>query len=316
MVDRFGRTINYMRISVTDRCNLRCRYCMPDPIRHEEPLSCDELMRIAALAVSIGFTDFKITGGEPLVEKGCVEFIRRLKSLDGVRRVTLTTNGLLLGGAIGSLAEIGIDGINVSLDSLVPERRERLNGSGADPLAAIFRGVELGIRMKTNTVLLRENADEIISIAALAENAPIDVRFIELMPIGAGASIEHVGYMAALDVLRNRYTDFHATSEKRGSGPAEYYTSSALCGNIGFIHAVSRKFCSDCSRVRLTAAGFLKPCLCFGDGVDLRRLLRGGAGDDEIIDAMENAVLMKPECHTFENPDSVTERGAMSGIGG
>lgn len=289
---------------------------MPNCVQCEELLSYEELLRIARIAVSLGITDFKITGGEPLLRDGCIGFIRDLKSLDSVQRVTLTTNGLLLSNVIDELAEIGIDGINISLDSLIPERRVQINGSGASPLAALRRGLELGIIMKTNTVLLTCNADEITDIAAIAENAPVDVRFIELMPVGTGANIEPVSYAAALSEIQERYPSLHKATVKRGSGPAEYYTSPALRGNIGFIHAISRKFCSDCNRVRLTASGTLKPCLCYREGTPLRKLLRNGASDSEILDIMARTMLMKPECHTFERPETVTEHGSMSCIGG
>lgn len=323
MIDGFGREIDYMRISVTDCCNLRCRYCMPNGMRLTERadiLSYGELLRVCAAAVDLGITKFKITGGEPLARAGCAEFIRALKALPGAEQVTLTTNGLLLAPHLEELREAGIDGINISLDTTDDAQYRRLTGYGGDGatelLALAERCAAEGIRTKINAVLLAETAGEITELAAIAETLPIDVRFIELMPIGAGAGVRGYDPDMALRELRARWPDLAPTDERRGNGPARYWKSARLIGRIGFIDAVSHKFCESCNRVRLTSEGLLKPCLCYGAGTDLRALLRGGADDAKLRAALAEGIKNKPAAHCFSDREKITERRGMSEIGG
>ena len=323
MRDRLGRTIDYMRVSITDRCNLRCRYCMPQGVRlveHEDVLRYEEILRICRSAVALGVTKFKITGGEPLARKGCAGFLAQLKALDGVESVTLTTNGVLLPGQLPALAEAGLDGANISLDTLDDALYSRLTGSVPGTAQAVLDAVGdcagAGIRTKINAVLLPETLDGAADLAAVAQDLPVDVRFIEMMPIGRGAGEHTVPLDAALERLRLEWPDLHVTEEKRGSGPAVYYASAALTGRIGIIGAVSRPFCAGCNRVRLTSTGQLKPCLCFGGGTDLRRLLRSGATDEALEAAMAQCIRHKPAAHRFGQAGAVTELRAMSQIGG
>ena len=323
MLDQYGRRIDYLRISITDRCNLHCRYCTPDTAecaRQEDTLSYDEMLRICRAAVRLGITKFKVTGGEPLVRAGCAEFISALKAQPGTQEVTLTTNGLLLEKNLDALAAAGVDGVNVSLDTPDEARYARLTGCTAQGAGDVMRAIDAccrrGIRTKVNAVLLPETYGDAVSLASIAARLPVDVRFIELMPIGHGAGMARVSPDEVLIELRRVWADLTPTDERRGNGPAHYYASAALSGRIGFIDAVSHKFCAGCNRARLTGTGQLKPCLCYDTAADLRALLRGGAADDALLSAMERTIFNKPRAHCFDTGAPVTERHIMSQIGG
>ena len=324
MLDQYGRNIDYMRLSITDRCNLRCRYCMPQgvtcPESHDDILRYEEILRICRAALALGIAKFKITGGEPLVRKGCVDLIAELKALPGTEQVTLTTNGLLLQEKLDSLCAAGLDAVNISLDTLDTEKFRAITGYSEFSAAALRALLEncctRGLCTKLNAVLLEENRDEVADLAALAEDFPVDVRFIELMPIGFGGSLTRVSPDEVLDTLRARWPDLHPTEEKRGNGPAHYYASERLQGRIGLIDAVSHAFCAGCNRVRLTSTGQLKPCLSFDSTADLRALLRAGCTDEELKSALEQAIYRKPRAHSFERREEMTERRTMSQIGG
>lgn len=318
MTDQFGRTIDYMRVSITDRCNFRCRYCMPEgivPVTHREILTYEEILRVAGAAVELGVTKFKVTGGEPLVRLGCVDFLSQLKALPGVEAVTLTTNGALLAQEVPRLAELGIDGVNVSLDALDWETFAAI--TGFDQLDRVLEGIDAllaaHIPAKLNCVLLPDCLERLIPLARFAERA-IDVRFIEVMPIGAGDTLPGPNWEEALAVLRREWPDLYPVEEHRGNGPAWYYASGKLQGRIGTIDAMSHKFCARCNRVRLTSTGRLKPCLCCGEGTDLRTILRERPGD--LLPELRTAILEKPEAHRFGQAGGVTEQLGMSQIGG
>ncbi len=322
MTDSCGRTIDYMRVSITDRCNLRCRYCMPEDlafIPHEEILRYEEIQRICALAAELGVSTVKITGGEPLVRPGCVELIRSLKALPGIRRVTLTTNGVLLSQHLPALAELGLDGVNISLDTLDRGLYRAITGRDElhRVLGAVFQALDAGLKVKLNCVPQQAVGERgLLELAALAVRHPVDVRFIEMMPIGRGRDFTPVTGGALLRMLEGAWPDLMPSIEKRGSGPARYFTSPALKGSFGIIDAVSHSFCAQCNRVRLTSEGYLKLCLCHGDGVDLRGLLRSGGTDGQLRQAMETAILRKPRQHTFGGTTGPGELRAMSQIGG
>ena len=324
MLDQYGRNINYMRISITDRCNLRCRYCMPEgvtcPEGHDDILRYEEILRVCRAAVALGITRFKITGGEPLVRKGCADLIAQMKALPGLEQVTLTTNGLLLASKLDALCAAGLDALNISLDTLDPEKFRAITGwpdfSAGELRALLANCCTRGLRTKLNAVLLEENRDEAVELAALAEEFPVDLRFIELMPIGFGGSMTRVSPDEVLGQLKTHWPDLHPTEEKRGNGPAHYYASAALQGRIGFIDAVSHAFCANCNRVRLTSTGQLKPCLSFESTLDLRALLRSGCTEEELQTALEQAIYRKPRAHSFERREEMTEHRTMSQIGG
>lgn len=323
MRDALGREINYMRLSVTDRCNLRCRYCMPaegvPATAHTDILRYEELLRVAQAAVSLGIDRFKVTGGEPLVRRGIMDFIRSLKTLPGVRQVTLTTNGLLLPSLLDGLLDAGLDAVNISLDTRDNAQYQFITRSShtADEVLHAVRLCAGRLPTKINAVLLPETAAQLIPLAQLAEELPVDVRFIERMPLGAAdiGAAESV-HREVIDRLRAVWPDLAPFQERRGNGPARYYASSGLRGYIGLIEAVNHAFCASCNRVRLTSTGLLKPCLCYETGTDLKPLLRGGADDAALRDAIKQAVRGKPAAHCFAERQAVTERKSMNQIGG
>ena len=316
-----------MRISITDRCDLRCRYCMPaegiEKVSMSRILTYEEILRICEAAAGLGISRFKITGGDPLVRKGCTSLVQELKKLRGVEQVTLTTNGQLLSEAIGVLAEAGVDGLNISLDSLNADRYRYITGGGdvSKTLEAIDESIAAGIRTKINCLLQKQfNEDEITDFAEFAFNKGIDVRFIEIMPVGFGKPETGIANDEVLATLRRTYPDLIKDESVHGNGPAVYYRLRDKNGAIGLISAMHHSFCESCNRIRLTSQGLIKPCLCYEEGVDLRPTLEAGVLDPESHDAalraaLEEAIKRKPLGHTFHNRASV-ETKAMSQIGG
>ena len=320
MIDSYGRTINYMRISVTDRCDLRCRYCMPaegiEKVAMSKILTYEEILSICRVAAELGISRFKITGGEPLVRKGCTSLVREMKQIPGVEQVTLTTNGQQLAEAIDELAEAGIDGLNISMDSLREDRYSLITGGGVldKTLGAIDKSIDAGIRTKINCLLQKQvNEDEILDFAAFAFEKDIDVRFIEIMPVGYGDPDAGLSNDEVLSVLRERYLQLEQDKTVHGNGPAVYYRLPDKCGAIGLISAMHHSFCGSCNRIRLTSQGLVKPCLCYEDGFDLRRALE--EDDDALRTVLEKAVRSKPAGHSFHDRTTV-ETKAMSQIGG
>lgn len=323
MKDSFGREINYLRISITDRCNLRCRYCMPEGIQQvqmHEILSYEEILEIAKAAASLGITKIKVTGGEPLVRLGCADLVKRLKEIPGIEQVTMTTNGILLKQNLPALKEAGIDAINVSLDTLKPEVFRMITGS--DRLQEVKAGIEAsvsgGIRTKVNTVLQTGvNDGEWKDLVRLSKDLPIDVRFIEMMPIGYGKKYPPVSNEDLKKQIEAEFGSIEEDHRVHGNGPAEYVRLSGFAGSIGFIGAIHGKFCSSCNRIRLTSMGKLKPCLCYGDTVDLRSILRDQNDHQEgLKQAIAEAITEKPQAHCFEQLNRITEEQEMIEIGG
>ena len=323
--DSYGREINYMRISITDRCNLRCRYCMPDGaewIPMKEILTYEEITEVCQEAVKLGITRFKITGGEPLVRRGCPEVIRMIKNISGTELVTLTTNGLLLGEQLEALLSAGLDAVNISLDTLDIKKYEWITGFDklAVVLSSIEKAVASGIPVKINAVLQKGmNEEEWLPLTELARKLPLSVRFIEMMPIGLGKAYQGSMQEVIQKNLENIYGAAKPDSGAvRGNGPAVYWEFPGFQGKIGFISAISHKFCKDCNRIRMTAEGFVKPCLQFAQGVDMRSLLRGQTDDEELKQVFEQLIYEKPRCHQFETEkaDESLEQREMSKIGG
>ena len=321
MKDTYGRDISYMRISITDRCNLRCRYCMPQGVTWlpmGEILTYEEICLICREAVKLGISRFKITGGEPLARKDCPELIRGIREIPGVEQVTLTTNGVYLGRDLEALAEAGLEAVNISLDTLDEEKYREITGFAELPrvLASLEQAVNRGIRVKVNVVLQQGiNEEEWQELAELAKQYPVDVRFIELMPIGSGKEGGRVSNDWLLARMQETYGGMQPDERCHGNGPAVYYTIPGFRGSIGFISAIHGKFCDQCNRIRLTAVGELKPCLCFGESVSVREAARGGDADG-VRACLEQAVRKKPEMHHFEKAAEVTEQKKMSQIGG
>lgn len=321
MRDQYGRTIEYMRISITDRCNLRCKYCMPDGVQlvsMDEIMSYEEILLVCREAVKLGITKFKITGGEPLVRRGCTDLIRAMKALPGVEQVTMTTNGILLPEHLNELKEAGLDGVNISLDTLCRDRFQKITGFDElhRVLDAIEQSVKTGMKVKVNTVLqIGENDDEWEAMLNLAKDHPLDVRFIELMPIGEGSRGKMVSNTELLGRLQRKYENVSVDHAEHGNGPAVYYRIPGFAGGIGFISAMHGVFCDQCNRIRMTSTGEVKPCLCYGKTVSIRDAARSG-DEAEVRRLLEKAIEMKPERHCFDHKKDITEHNAMVKIGG
>lgn len=320
LIDSHGRLIDYIRISLTDRCNFRCVYCMPkdgeDYIPHTEILSYEELLRLCALTAGLGIRKYKITGGEPFCRKGSVDFMRSLKALPGVEETTVTTNGVLLDGYLEQLAAIGVKGINVSLDSLEQgdfSRMTRSDTSVALILAALARAKSMGMRVKINTVPIRNyNEKNLVALARYALEQGYHIRFIELMPVGQGQGLEGVPLPEVKAMMEGAFGPMVPVARRMGNGPAVCYHTAEGRASIGYIGALSEKFCHSCNRIRLTSAGYLKTCLHHHVGVDLKKLLRSGASDAQLGDAIVQAVARKPKAHSFVGAscdDSVEKNG-------
>ncbi|MDO5573654.1 MAG: GTP 3',8-cyclase MoaA [bacterium] len=331
MLDALGREIDYVRISVTDRCNLRCIYCMPEDgiqmMRHEDILTYDEIVRVCRIFAAMGIKYIRITGGEPLVRRDIIRLLKSIKAVKGIEKVTLTTNGVLLSGMIQDLKDSDIDGINISLDSL--DRETYAHMTRYDCLQQVIEGIDEALRLqipvKINCVSMRDQAgngvldaaERIRQVAELARDRKMDVRFIELMPIGYGKQYGYLPEDEIKDILSERFGILTEDDESRGNGPGHYYTLAGFAGKIGFISAMSHQFCQTCNRVRLTSQGYLKSCLQYNIGTDLREKLRSNGRDEEIEALIRQAILDKPEKHQFrEAVTDQAERSCMSQIGG
>ena len=325
MFDSCRRDIHYLRLSVTDRCNLRCRYCMPDGAKipeHEEVLTHEEFLRLAALFARCGTDTVRVTGGEPLVRKNVAQLVAGLKETPGIRRVTLTTNAVLLAEQLPALLDAGLDSVNISLDTLRPEVFRQI--TARDDFAAVQAGLqaalESGLPVKLNCVpQAGVNEGELEQLAALAKDNAMQVRFIEMMPIGYGAAMPCISGPELRARFARRWPELAPLSAAQehalGDGPAVYYTVPGWQGSIGFIAAVHGKFCASCNRVRLTSQGFLRPCLASETGCDLRALLRSGADDAQLLAAIRETIWAKPREHHFNDSSMPATRG-MYRIGG
>ena len=297
MRDTLGREITYLRISLTDRCNLRCVYCMPpegvNKREHREILSLEEMEEIARAAAALGVRKIRLTGGEPLVRRGMLSLCRRLRDIPQLEELTLTTNGVLLPGMAAALKAAGVDRVNISLDTLDPEKYRCVTRMGTleDTLAGIRAAGEAGLTpLKLNCVLIGGfNDDEIPALAALTAREPVEVRFIELMPIGGVAPFGPEAYLPCEAVLE-RLPDLEAMGET--GGVAERFRLPGAAGTVGLIRPLSGCFCGRCDRIRLTADGCLKPCLHSREEIPLR-----GLHGADLRRALGRAILHKPARH-------------------
>jgi cyclic pyranopterin phosphate synthase len=324
--DDFGRAINYLRVSVTDRCNLRCVYCMPpegiDKRSHAEILRYEELALIVRAATELGISKVRLTGGEPLARLDLPGFVRMLANLPYLDDLSMTTNGTLLARHAAALAEAGLQRVNISLDTLDPDRFRRITRRGR--LGAVWAGIEAaqtaGLEpIKINMVVVRGlNEDEILDFAERTITDGWHVRFIELMPIGENIEWAGDGTVPIPEVrdrIESRFGSLEPVHGPMGNGPARYYHVPGALGTVGFIGARSEHFCSTCNRLRLTADGQLRPCLMSTEEIDLRRPLRSGAGLEEIKDLLGQAIVRKPQGHHLLESISPRDR-TMAQIGG
>ncbi|NMC65725.1 MAG: GTP 3',8-cyclase MoaA [Acidobacteria bacterium] len=307
MLDGYDRQINYLRISLTDRCNLRCFYCRGVSdfsfIDHGQILTYEEFLHLARLALKLGVDRFRLTGGEPLVRKGVPWFISQINSLPGVKDVSLTTNGILLERYIGELKEAGLRRINISLDTLDREKYQKITGYNG--LSQVLSGLELAVRtgfnpVKVNTVILKDFNDDRESLSQfinLTFNWPVHLRFIELMEFSPVKGL----FVSATEIFK-KLKDNRLIEEAElepvfveGSGPAaHHYRLPGMKGTFGFIAPYSHHFCGTCNRLRLTADGQLRTCLFSTRSYDIKEVLRRGAGDEEVIALLKKALAEKP----------------------
>jgi cyclic pyranopterin phosphate synthase len=328
LVDSFGRKIDYLRISVTDHCNLKCCYCTPfSGRRHLERsgiLTYEELLNVARAAAAIGITKIRITGGEPLVRKGVVEFCRMLSEIDGLKSLALTTNGIYLAEMAEPLFKAGVRRINISLDTLRPKRFEKITGYNwlSRVLAGIKRAEQIGMHpIKINTVVMRGiNDDEIEDLARLTLEKPYHMRFIELMPIDSAAYGNYESLFMPVEEFMNKINQIDRVQIEPATnsyGPARLCKLPGAVGKVGFIAPISWHFCGSCNRLRLTADGKIKTCLFSQEEIDIKTPLRTGATQNEIISIFRQAVAHKPSGHHLNAKDHQNAcQRAMHAIGG
>lgn len=320
MKDTYRRNINYLRISVTDLCNLRCKYCMPasgvEKIKHDEVLSIEEIIRIAKESANLGIQKVRITGGEPLVRNGILQLIKGISQIEGIKDIAMTTNGLLLEKYAKDLKEAGLSRLNISIDSLDPDKYRRITRGGE--VKQVLKGIEEALALgfhpiKLNTVIIGgENEEDIVNLMNLTKIYPIDIRFIELMPIGE-ASTWSKEHFISNEEIRNRVPELTPLNREIGS-PAKYYKLPKAKGRVGFIDPISSHFCSECNRLRVTFDGKLKPCLHSSQEIDLLPALRYGKGN--LKNLLEKGITSKPEKHHLDTPDYEAIARNMSQIGG
>ncbi len=334
LLDPFARTISYLRLSLTDRCNLRCLYCVTEEegdgslckLNHEDLLSYEELVRVVRVAVSMGISKLRLTGGEPLTRRGVLPFIAALGAIDGLSDIRLTTNGVFLADKAEALFAAGVGKVNISLDSLKPERFARI--TGVDCFREVWRGVETALTVgfspvKLNVVVMAGiNDDELEDFARLSQQLPVQVRFIEFMPMGVGSRWSRDMYLStdAIMAAISRLGELLPVEHVSHDGPARVYRlGKDARGSLGFISPISHHFCDTCNRLRLTSAGSLRSCLLHDEEIDLRAILRATNDDAAIRAAIRQAIVNKPKGHQLEERlrDSGGDcHGRMSRIGG
>lgn len=324
-LDRFGRHLNYLRISVTDHCNLRCIYCMPEDMTFrpsDELLQDEEILRLVRLFASLGVEKIRLTGGEPTVRAGIVDLVREIARTPGIRQVTMTTNGILLSRLARPLAEAGLQRVNISLDTLNPGKFRRLTrwGDLEDVLDGIQAAEEAGLQpVKLNAVVVRGyNEEDVVDLAALTLKYPWQVRFIEMMPFAGATDIQRQMVVTAAEMQARIAAALGPLSPVNGGrldGEARLYRLSEARGTIGFIASVSQPFCAACTRLRLTADGQLRLCLLREREVDLLTPLRQGASDEELRRLIVQAAWAKPWGHGLAQGEVPLNR-TMSQIGG
>lgn len=324
MRDKLNRNIDYLRLSITDRCNLRCKYCMGDKdivfLPKDELLSVEEIGRVTKIFSDLGIKKIRITGGEPLVRRNFRDIVETINNIEDIEDINITTNGIRLSEELEFLKDKKIHSLNISLDTLKKDLFKEITGGGDldKVLFSLHRAIELKFkRIKLNVVLVRgKNDSEIMDFVNLTEKYPIDIRFIELMPIGLGKEYVPISNDEVKDIIlkEKKLTPF---DEKIGSGPAIYYKTEKGIGCVGFITPISHNFCEKCNRVRVTPEGFLKLCLHWNDGLNLKGLLRAGVSDELIKEKIKLAIDSKPDRHKMEKKDDENfDKRYMNEIGG
>ena len=324
LIDSFGRRIFYLRVSVTDRCNLRCVYCMPlggvQFASRSEILTLEEIREIVWAGISLGIRSVRLTGGEPLVRDGIVELVAMLSQLSGLEDLSMTTNGVLLSRYAKRLAQAGLRRINISLDTLKHDRFKEITRFGTleDVISGVDAALDAGLSpVKLNMVVMRGvNDDEMLDLARLSFERPLHIRFIELMPIGDYFRPDRI--VPAGEIFNRLQTlgPLQAVEGPGGCGPARAWSWKGAKGTVGSIGAVTQTFCAQCNRLRLTATGSLRPCLDHEGAVDLKPALRPVVNRERLISLFQEAVRAKPESHTMNYRESGLFRTCMAGVGG
>lgn len=325
LIDRYNRTLNYLRISVTDKCNLSCIYCVshePYPkLSHSDILRYEEILHIVTVGTRLGINKVRVTGGEPLVRRGITDFLERLTAIPGLDDVSLTTNGILLSSHLERIRQAGIKRLNISLDSMKPERFQAITGfDGLDRVwAAIMQALDMGFSpIKINVVAIPGvNEDELTDFARLTLSLPLHVRFIEYMPIGH-PELDPRRCLLTADIKKTVETVGPLEPVAPGSldGPARRFRIRGAVGEVGFISPVSDHFCKTCNRLRLTADGRLRLCLLSDETLAIAPLLRGGADDEELMALFRTAARIKFEKHTLDQGPALRPHDVMASIGG
>jgi cyclic pyranopterin phosphate synthase len=330
MRDKFDREINYLRVSITDRCNLHCNYCRPKEgislIGHDDILRYEEIISIVSLAVKMGLIKVRVTGGEPLVRRGFIDFLAALRNIKGLQDISLTTNGILLEEFAEEIFNTGIHRINISLDSLDHAKYSYITNGGNlnNVLRGIAKAEEVGFSpIKINTVAIKNfNDDEVFAFAQLAKDKPFQVRFIELMPVGHDNSNYGEDYLPITQLMKKISSHYEleqlSGKKNKSDGPAKIYKIKGGRGEIGFINPVSNHFCSTCNRLRLTADGKLRVCLLKDEEIDLKKALREKCSDMDLEKLIHQAILLKPRHHDLACTDRHLKKclREMSAIGG
>ncbi|MGA1841908.1 MAG: GTP 3',8-cyclase MoaA [bacterium] len=327
LIDSHSRKIDYMRVSVTDRCNLRCRYCMPEQgvehLPHIEILSYEEIIRLTRVAINCGVTKIRITGGEPLTRKGAIYLIEQLSLLRGLDDVTLTTNGVLLASFAGELKKAGLKRINISLDTLKREKYHYI--TRRDLLPRVMEGIKTAHKeglspIKINCVAIKGfNDEEILDFARLTLEQPYNVRFIEFMPVGENdywSPDKSIDAQSIMSVIKKKHELEPVNSKVNQNGPARRFRIPGGAGEIGFITPLSQHFCDTCNRIRLTADGRLRNCLFSDQETSIKAALRSGASDQELERIIRQSIHFKPSGHTLQEDFSHKCKRSMWGIGG
>jgi cyclic pyranopterin phosphate synthase len=326
LLDPFRRKINYLRISITDRCNLRCRYCMPEEgisiIPHGEILTYEEILRVVRVFGTEGISKVRLTGGEPLVRKGIVNFVSRLSQIEEIRDLSLTTNGVLLNEFAQDLKNAGLKRINISLDSLRKDRFFQITRK--DEFEKVWLGIEEALRVglspiKINMVAIHGlNDDEIESFAQLTLGLPLIVRFIEYMPSGNGDEWKETNILTISQIMSHlkNVGKLIPIPSDRWDGPAKRFQIEGALGEIGLIGAISSHFCDDCNRLRLTPDGKIRTCLFSDEEIDIKELLRNGGSDRDLKEKLFVALKKKPERHSINTQQFKKCQRNMSAIGG
>lgn len=327
LVDNYNRQITYMRISITDRCNLRCKYCVPPEgiswMDHDTILSYEEILRIIRVAAQKGLTKIRITGGEPLIRKGVVDFISEIGRIEGIKDLAMTTNAVFLKEYALPLYNAGLRRLNISLDSLKPEKFYRMTRGNV--FWRVWEGIEKALEIgfhpiKLNAVLQRgENDDEVIDFVKMTLDKPFHVRFIEYMPMNDLEDWKKY-FMPTAEIIKlinDELGGFYPMGAINGNhGPSNNYRLEGAKGQVGFIHAISEHFCGSCNRIRLTADGMIKPCLFSDLEIDFKKALREGCSDEDISTLLDQVLFVKPEGHKLDTHLKERKRHNMANIGG